>query len=153
MNLSPHAPTPIIRDGITYNATGQGAGALGLPGDYTPPSRFIRIAYLVSTAKQVDNAVKAVNLAEHILNNVDIPYGAVRGPKGNSAPDEMDFTQWVVMKDLTHHILYFRSYADLSMQKIEMSQIKFKSGSPQLKMVLADDKSHMIDATGRFLKN
>ncbi len=152
INLSPNAPTSIVKDGITYTATGQGGGALGLPGDYTPPSRFVRTAYLVSNSKQVSDAAKAVNLAEHILNNVDIPYGAIRGPKGDNASDEIDFTQWVVVKDLTHQVLYFRSYSDLTMQKIDMGQLNFDPDAPQLRMTLADGASHIIDATGRFLK-
>ncbi len=152
VSLTPHSPAPIVKDGISYSATGQGGGALGLPGDYSPPSRFIRTAFLVSTAMRMDNAEKTVNLAEHILNNVDIPYGAIRGPKGSAVPGSMDFTQWIVMKDLTHHVLYFRSYSDLTVQKVEMSRLKFEPGAPKLRMVLVDDESHIIDATGRFLK-
>lgn len=150
VNLSPNAPNPIIKDGITYNATGQGAGAIGLPGDYTPPGRFIRVAYLVDTAKQTNNATGAVNLAQHILNNVDIPYGAVRGKQGDDSPDEIDSTQWVVVKDLTHHVLYFRSYSDLTLQKIDMSKLKFETGSPKRSLTLVDDVSRVIDATTRL---
>ncbi len=130
INLSPNAPMPIVKDGMTYTATGQGGGAVGLPGDYTPPSRFVRVAYLVSTAKPMDDAPKTVNLATHILNNVDIPYGAVRGPKGDNAADDMDFTQWIVIKDLMHHVLYFRTYSDLAIQSIDMAQFKFEPDSP-----------------------
>lgn len=152
VHLSPYAPAPINKDGITYAATGQGAGALGLPGDYTPPSRFVKIAYLVHTAKQCDDAAKTINLAEHILNNVDIPYGSVRGEKGEHTSDNIDYTQWVVIKDLTHNTLYFRSYSNLIMQKIEMNRIQLKPGSPKLNKVLMDEKSNMIDATQRFLE-
>ncbi len=152
MNLSAYAPKPIVKDGITYAATGQGGGALGLPGDYTPPSRFVRTAYLVNTAKPMDNALKTVNLAAHILNNVDIPYGTVRGARGAQVPDDMDFTQWIVIKDLTHKMLYFRSYDDLTLQKIDMNQIQLNPDSPPSKMVLVDEESHMIDATERFLR-
>ncbi|MDX2345426.1 MAG: choloylglycine hydrolase family protein [Legionella sp.] len=130
VNLTPNAPDSITKDGITYTATGQGGGAVGLPGDYTPPSRFVRVAYLVSTAEQMDNASKTINLATHILNNVDIPYGAVRGPKGDNKANDMDYTQWVVIKDLTHHALYFRDYLNLTMQKIDMNQFKFEPNSP-----------------------
>lgn len=150
INLSPNAPAPIVKDGVTYNATGQGAGAIGLPGDYTPPGRFVRMAYLVNTAKPVDDARGAVNLSQHILNNVDIPYGAVRGKLGNASPDEMDSTQWIVIKDLAHHVLYFRSYSDLVLQKIDMRQLKFDSGLPKRSFTLVDDVSRVVDATHRL---
>ncbi len=130
VNLSPYAPAPIVKDGVTYTATGQGGGALGLPGDYTPPSRFVKMAYLASTAKPMENAKKTVNLATHLLNNVDIPYGTVRGAKGDDAPDEMDFTQWVVIKDLTHQVLYIRTYNDLGLKKLDMSDLKFDPETP-----------------------
>ena len=77
-----------------------------------------------------------------ILNNVDIPYGTVRGKKGDKAPDEMDYTQWVVIKDLTHNILYFRDYENLTLRKIKMNQLKFKPGSPAFKQALVDRKTH-----------
>lgn len=142
INLSPNAPKPIVKDGITYSATGQGGGAVGLPGDYTPPSRFVRVAYLVNTAKPTDNAKKTVNLATHILNNVDIPYGAVRGEVGDKTPDAIDYTQWVVIKDLTHQIIYVRDYADLTLRKIEMNQLKFSPNAAQFKQALVQDKTH-----------
>jgi len=150
VNLSPHAPEPIVQDGVTYNATGQGAGALGLPGDYTPPGRFIRVAYLVGTAKPTEDAVKTVNLAQHVLNNVDIPYGAIQAKEGDQSPDDMDVTQWVVIKDLTHKVLYFRSYTDLALQKIDMAQLKFEPGSPKRRLTLVDNTSRIIDATAQL---
>lgn len=150
VNLSSHAPEPIVKDGMTYNATGQGAGALGLPGDYTPPGRFIRTTYLVSTAKQTKDAAGAVNLAQHILNNVDIPYGSVRGKKGDDASGEIDFTQWIVVKDLAHHVLYFRSYTDLTLQKIDMARLNFDEGSLKRSLTLVDDTANILDATERL---
>jgi len=151
INLSPNAPDPIVKDGITYRATGQGAGAVGLPGDYTPPGRFVRVAYLVATAKQTNHVAETVNLVQHILNNVDIPYGAVRGKKGHNSPDEIDFTQWIIIKDLAHRVLYFRSYSDLTLQKIDMDKLDFEAGEPKRSFRLVDDSPEIKDATARLL--
>jgi choloylglycine hydrolase len=133
INLLPNAAEAIVKDGVTYTATGQGSGAFGLPGDYTPPSRFVRVAYLTRTAIPMKNAEKTVNLAGHILNNVDIPYGTVRGPKGENKAGDMDFTQWIVIKDLKHLVLYFRTYSDLTLHKLDMNQLSFESDAPQFK--------------------
>lgn len=122
VQLSPNSPSPIIKDGVTYAATGQGAGALGLPGDYSPPSRFVKIAYLLNTAKPVSDAKAAVNLSQHLLNTVDIPRGAVRGTKGTADENQIDYTQWVVIKDLTHQTIYFRTYDNLELQKIDLER-------------------------------
>lgn len=106
-------------DGMVLGPMGQGSGLLGIPGDWTPPSRFVRIANFKSFAKKPNNAKEAVNLAIHLLNTVDIPLGDVRG-EGKGQPLG-DYTQWIVVKDLTNKVLYYRTYQDQSLHKIELS--------------------------------
>ena len=50
----------------------------GLPGDFTPPSRFIRAVAFTQSEVQAANADEAVLKAFHILNQFDIPLGSVR---------------------------------------------------------------------------
>ena len=101
---------------------GQGGGAIGLPGDYTPPSRFIRTTFLKSTASKTNNANEAVELTGHILNNVDIPLGVVSSKDNGKTIS--DYTQWVAIKDLSHNMLYFSDYNHrLNYVKIDLNQI------------------------------
>ncbi len=93
-----------------YNVTqlGQGGGALGLPGDYTPPSRFVRTTFLKYFSTTPKDANGAVELVGHILNDVDIPIGVVAASEnGKTIPD---YTQWVAIKDITHNRFYFADY-------------------------------------------
>lgn len=148
VNMSPYAPAPITVGGIQYAATGQGAGALGLPGDFTPPSRFVKMAYLVQTSVPSTDAVSAVVQAEHILNNADIPDGAVRSSK-NDKDIHTDITRWTVFKDLKDLKFYYKSYTNTTLQEIDLKQLNFSAGSPQLSMPI-DSKQIMVDATDRF---
>ena len=61
--------------GRTIKTAGTGFGTLGIPGDFTPPGRFIRAAFMKEFAEEVQTADDGVNLAFHILNTVDIPIG------------------------------------------------------------------------------
>ena len=90
-----------------YNVTqlGQGGGSIGLPGDYTPPSRFVKTTFLKYFATTSVNANEAVELVGHILNNVDIPKGVV-AEEGSLS----DYTQWTAIKDVSHNIFYFADY-------------------------------------------
>ncbi|MDP6601887.1 MAG: choloylglycine hydrolase family protein [Phycisphaerales bacterium] len=148
VNLTPYAPDPVKVGGVAYAATGQGAGALGLPGDFTPPSRFVKMAYLVDTALEVDTAVEAVVLVEHILNNADIPDGAVRSTEGGKGT-LTDITRWSVFKDLKDLKFYYKSYTNTTLQEIDMKELDFSKGAKQLSMRL-DSKQIMVDATDRF---
>lgn len=123
---------------------------LGLPGDISPPSRFIRIAVLLKTVFAPANAVEAVNLAQHIMNDVDIPLGFVRSSQDlNTATNES--TEWVVFKDLTHQVLYYRTYHDLTLRKVELSKLNFNQGAAQIKMPI-DGVPYVMDVTAAFLK-
>ena len=64
---------------------GGGTGMLGLPGDFTPPSRFVRAAMLQSSAPLLPDAQQTALQAFHLLNSFDIPIGLQHAP--GQAPD------------------------------------------------------------------
>jgi choloylglycine hydrolase len=72
VGVTPNDRLDVTVFGKTFTATGNGTGFRGIPGDYTPPSRFIRTLFLASAASRPKDARVARNLALHILNNVDI---------------------------------------------------------------------------------
>lgn len=111
---------PISLKGMNFDGVGQGSGFLGMPGDWTPPSRFIRISTLLRFVKTAADAKEGVNLVTHLLNTVDIPKGAVIARDGSQ-----DYTQWIVIKDLTNRVFYFRTYQNLSLQLVDLKTIDF----------------------------
>lgn len=152
VNLSPYNPKPVVANGLTFIATGQGAGMIGLPGDVSPPSRFVKTAILVKTATEVDNAQEAINLGQHIINNVDIPSGLVR-VKGNGTDKELiETTQWVVFKDLSHGKFYYRTYDDMTLRMISLDEVDFSEKAPKLKIPM-ETSPYIKDITKEFLNS
>ena len=76
--LNPRNVPPVTVDGQTFRQLGQGSGMLGLPGDFTPPSRLVRAAVFSATAIPSKTAGEGVFQIFHILNNFDIPVGVAR---------------------------------------------------------------------------
>ena len=77
VNLVPgSAPDNTIAPGITLKALGHGSGMIGLPGDFTSPSRFVRAAFFQTTSPVWATGFETVVQAFHILNNFDIPVEA-----------------------------------------------------------------------------
>ncbi|WP_194191014.1 choloylglycine hydrolase family protein [Clostridium chrysemydis] len=62
---------------LELSAFGQGSGTLGLPGDYTPPSRFVRAAYSRQNILDIEGEFKGISGAVHALNSCNIPKGIV----------------------------------------------------------------------------
>ncbi|MGD9108838.1 MAG: choloylglycine hydrolase family protein [Gammaproteobacteria bacterium] len=108
--------------GLKLTQTGQGSGMLGLPGDFTPPSRFVRTAALTQSAFPVTNAEQGVILAWNIINNVNIFKGATR----ETAPNGMNiynYTQWTIVADLNNKQIYFRTYDNPNIFMVDMKPL------------------------------
>lgn len=134
--------------GVEIEATGEGNGWIGLPGDWTPPSRFVRVASFLAAALPAENAARAVILAEHILDTVDIPRGVIRDTDA-SGKTAYELTQWSVIKDLTNRVLYFRSYDNHSLRMIDLKKLDLSPGSAVTSFPLAAEHAPE-DATGRM---
>lgn len=126
---------------IELTGMGQGTGMLGVPGDYTPPGRFVRLVALTTTALPVTGADDGLTLAMNIINNIDIPIGTVRGIEaspnvksdGNvkesgaaavTVPGKviMDRCLWVDIADLSRGRLYYRNYNDMNWRFVDVKQ-------------------------------
>ena len=122
VNLSATNVPQINLSGIKLSSFGQGSGMLGLPGDFTPPSRFVRILAIQQSALPVDTADEGVILAWNIINNVNIPKGSTRdvSSKGET---HYDHTEWVNVTDLRNLKLYFRNYENPEIRVVSMKEL------------------------------
>jgi len=139
-----------VINGVKIEPTGVGSGMLGLPGDWTPPSRFVRMAYAIDSALPAKNASEAVNLAEHLLNTVDIPKGVI---KENPAPFVTleGNAEWVIIKDLTNLTLYYKTYENTAWKKVDLKEFNLAPGSI-IKSIAIDDKQQKIIDVSSELK-
>jgi len=103
--------------GDKIESFGQGSGLLGIPGDPTPPSRFIRALGYTASAERVPSGIESVRLAEHIINNFDIPIGFVKPEDAKESPD---YTQWSAIADLKNRIYYVKSYKDQVLRSVDL---------------------------------
>ena len=124
IELSKFAHDPLKLGKMEFSPIGQGSGLLGVPGDFTPPSRFVRTAAMVHFADEVRTGADAVMLGFHVLNTVDIPRGVSATHLPVLHTETYDYTQWVVVKDLTTKSIYFRVYNDLTIRVVHLSKVK-----------------------------
>jgi choloylglycine hydrolase len=119
VNLTATDVPPVGLGGLTLAQFGEGSGLRGLPGDFTPPSRFVRAVAFSQSALPSDTAAQAVLQAFHILNNFDIPYGAVRDVQGGQMHAES--TTWTSASDLKNLRWYFKTYGDQSIHSVDLA--------------------------------
>ena len=122
--------TPQQWGGVTIFPFGAGAGFHGIPGDVTPPSRFVRVAFYKATASACPTAYDTILQSFHILNNFDIPVGIEHA--SGKAPDIPSATQWTSAIDLTNRKVYYKTAYNnnircINMKKIDFDKVKYQS--------------------------
>lgn len=115
LNLNPFQSREEQWSSVRLTPFGQGGGSIGLPGDYSPPARFVRAAYQKSHAVIPADHEEAVAACFHILQSVSITKGIVMTARGTS-----DFTQYTALLDLTSREYYFTTYDDSRIVSVRM---------------------------------
>lgn len=92
-----------------------GMGALGLPGDYSSASRFIRAAFVKYKSVCGEDEDESVNQFFHILSSVAMPKGAVRAANG-----EFEYTRYSCCINTDTGVYYYTTYENRNIKKIDM---------------------------------
>ena len=121
VNLSATNVPQIDLGGVVIKQFGQGSGLVGLPGDFSPPSRLVRMVAFTQSALPVKGPQAGLNLAMTIINNVDIPKGIVRDKGENGI--RYDITQWAVAADLAGKKYYFRTHDNKNWRYVDLSKV------------------------------
>lgn len=141
--LNPRDVPPVKIDGETFQSFGLGDGMLGLPGDFTPPSRFVRAAVFSQTAFKAPNSSEGIFKGFHLLNNFDIPVGVVRtNDNGKTGADE---TLLTTMRDPQNLRLYFKTYDDQTVRMLDLN--KFDLDAKVVKQISTKGKQTVLDVS------
>lgn len=125
VGISAANPTTTVGD-ITLHPLGQGGGLRGLPGDYTPPSRFVRAAALVLLIDEPADAASAESACLHVINSFDIPAGIITEEvKPGQVVDEV--TRWATVCNLTDRRYGYRTIGDPAPYVVDLTTTDFST--------------------------
>jgi choloylglycine hydrolase len=124
LGLSGAPRSALTLDGRQFAPFGGGTGLRGLPGDFTPPSRFVRAVALTASVRPLARAEDAVFEAFRLLDSFNIPVGASAAPD-RIARDIASATQITTASDLKNRVLYFHTMDNRQVQKLDLRKIDF----------------------------
>lgn len=141
-----------LMEGVVLNQFGGNSAMLGLPGDFTPPSRFVRAAFFQSSTPEWPTGFDTVCQAFHILNNFDVPVGVQRGKSNVSSDGTQDYnpanlqsaTQFTSATDLNALRFYYRTAWNSNIRCIDLKSIDFRKVKFQ-KAVLDPDHRQPVE--------
>lgn len=123
-HLSENTPEPYNINSLQLD-TKDGSGLLGIPGDFTSVSRFIRVTYEKYLMGQPLNNEAAYEQATHLLNSVDFGRGVKRG--GSQDLNKYIYTRWSTIKDLDKKVLAIRTHKNMQYHAVDLSVIDFEN--------------------------
>lgn len=115
IGLNPKQLSPAKWQDLDLSPFGQGSGTFGLPGDFTPPSRFVRASYLKNNILNVKTETDGVTAAFHILSECNIPKGAVI-----KQDDSVDYTIYTSAMCSESGSYYYHNYENRQISAVHL---------------------------------
>lgn len=113
--------------GVEFTPLSGGSGMLGIPGDFTSPSRFVRAAIWTHTDQPLKNSVDAVYEVFRILDNFNVPLNAAEGSDSRNIDlhGMRSSTQWTTAWDLSNKVLYYHTQYDRRVREVDLKRLSF----------------------------
>lgn len=115
MGLSPRQPENTFSDKLSLKAYSRGMGALGLPGDLSSQSRFVRVAFTKMNSVSGNSESESISQFFHILGSVDQQRGCCEVAKG-----EYEITLYTSCCNADKGIYYYTTYENHQITAVNM---------------------------------
>jgi len=147
VNLSPVALPARKIDDLNFAPLGAGSGMIGLPGDFTPPSRFVRATAFTQTARHTRGGLDTVNEVFRILDNFNIGVGSAEGSDLQKGEHLLGSTQWTTAADTKNRIYYYHTMYNRRLRKVDLDGIDFTKGGIRYLPLDKERKQDIEDLT------
>lgn len=115
MSLSPKQPQNTFAPELSLGTYSRGMGAMGLPGDLSSASRFVRAAFVKANSVSGDSEAESVSQFFHILGAVDQPRGCCDVGEG-----KYEITLYTSCCNATKGIYYYTTYENHQITAVDM---------------------------------
>ena len=117
MHLSPKNPENTFSNKLNLESYSRGMGALGLPGDLSSQSRFIRASFTKMNSLSGDSESESVSQFFHILGSVDQQRGCCELDNG-----EYEITIYTCCCNASKGIYYYTTYDNHQITAVDMNR-------------------------------
>ena len=122
MGLSANSPVNRFADGLDLNVYSRGMGAIGLPGDLSSQSRFVRAAFVKMNSVSGEGEEESVGQFFHILGSVEQQRGCCRLGNGKH-----EITIYTSCCNADKGIYYYTTYSNRQITAVDMHRENLNS--------------------------
>ena len=115
MQLSAKSPENHFSDKLNLNTYSRGMGAMGLPGDLSSQSRFVRAAFVRANSRSGESEAESVSQFFHILGSVEQQRGCCELDNG-----KYEITLYTSCCNADKGIYYYTTYENSQITAVDM---------------------------------
>lgn len=115
MHLSTEDPQNHFSDRLPLGTYSRGMGAIGLPGDLSSQSRFVRVAFTKMNSRSGDSEMESISQFFHILGSVDQQRGCC-----NVGDGKYEITIYTSCCNADKGIYYYTTYENHQITGVDM---------------------------------
>ena len=117
MHLSNKSPQNTFSNRLDLKNYSRGMGAIGLPGDLSSQSRFVRTAFVKMNSVSGDGELESISQFFHILNSVDQQRGCC-----DLENNKYEITIYTSCCNATKGIYYYTTYDNHQITAVNMNK-------------------------------
>ena len=133
MKLSSSDPENLLCPSVELENYSRGMGGIGLPGDVSSASRFIRAVFAKNHTVHAQSEIDAVSRFFHIMETVSQPLGLAKSPSGK--PISTLYTSCACTQSKTY---YYTTYANRRIRAVRLDE--HIAGTSQLHVFPREEK-------------
>lgn len=115
LSLTPEAPENRFAPTLALEPYSRGMGGMGLPGDLSSASRFVKVAFTRMNARSGDSESESVSQFYHILDSVDQQRGCVHMGGG-----QYEITIYGSCCNMDTGVYYYKTYENSQITAVDM---------------------------------
>ena len=116
LNLNPKVEETSFQNKLNLKPYGEGMAFIGLPGDNSPSSRFVRAIYNLTNSVCEEDEYSSISQFFHILDSVSMVKGSTV-----SKNDTYDLTTYTCCINLDKGIYYYKTYDNNQINAIKLT--------------------------------
>ena len=127
LSLSSVPPENKLCPSVSLQPYSRGMGAVGLPGDFSSSSRFVRAVYSKSHATKRGEKREEINRFFHVFDTVSVPLGCVKAENGEDV-----FTVYTSCADMDTLTYRFTTYENRGIRAVNLYVASLDGNEPMI---------------------
>jgi len=138
LSLSPKEPKNHFAQELPLETYSRGMGAIGLPGDLSSQSRFVRVAFVKMNSVSGDTEAESVGQFFHILGSVEQQRGCCEAGEG-----KYEITIYTSCCNADKGIYYYTTYENRQITAVDMNREKLDGARLVRYPLIAEEQIQM----------